>query len=180
MNSTLKRFFASLIILTIIITGCGTIKNATQSTEDTKNEYSDSLSIKNEVRDSIIYVPIPLEAGQAIVNVGDTSKLETSVAKSLAYIDRNGKLWHSLDNKSDRRLQAIVPVKTKEIFHGVTSNRAQTLKITNTVYKEKELTHWQKCRLRGFWWLLVIDAVLLCYIFRKPLLKLAKRWTSSL
>ena len=110
MNSTLKRFFASLIILATLAPGCGALKNSAHLAENTQNEYTDSLGIKDEVKDSIIYVPIPLEAGQAIVTIGDTSRLETSVAKSTAFIDKNGHLRHTLENKSDRRLQAVVPV----------------------------------------------------------------------
>lgn len=175
MNSTLKRFFASLIILAALAPGCGALKNSAHLAENTKNEYTDSLGIKDEVKDSIIYVPIPLEAGQAIVTIGDTSRLETSVAKSTAFIDKNGHLRHTLENKSDRRLQAIVPVRTKTIYHGVVNNKTQAVKLTNTIYKEKELTSWQKFRLSAFGWLCTIIMALAIWIFRKPILKLIKK-----
>lgn len=175
MNSTLKRFFASLIILATLAPGCGALKNSAHLAENTKNEYTDSLGIKDEVKDSIIYVPIPLEAGQAIVTIGDTSRLETSVAKSTAFIDKNGHLRHTLENKSDRRLQAIVPVRTKTIYHGVTNNKTQAIKLINTIYKEKELTGWQKFRLSAFGWLCAIILALAIWIFRKPILKLIKK-----
>ena len=147
---------------------CGTVNVA----QNTKTEYRDTTIYQDRLQDTTIYVPIPLEKGQAIVTVGDTSKLETSVARSTASIDARGKLNHTLENKSDQKLQAIVPVHSKVIYHGVTSNKAEIL--TRTIYKEKELTWWQNVRLKAFWPLLVAVLLLLLLLwnFRKPLLKL--------
>ena len=39
-------------------------------------------------------------------------------------------------------------------------------------YKEKELTWWQRFRLKAFWWQLLLNVLMLLFIFRKPLLKL--------
>jgi len=154
-------------ICALLVTSCGAagkIQNTTTS------EYRDSIRIVEHTRDSLIYVPIPLEKNQAIVTLGDTSRLETSVAKSEAYINKDGRLCHTLENKSDRTLPAIVPVHSKEIFHGVTSSKKEAL--TRIMYKEKELTWWQRFRLKAFWWQLLLNVALLLYIFRKPLKKL--------
>ena len=154
-------------ICALLVTSCGTAGKIQSNTE---TEYRDSVRIVEHTKDSLIYVPIPLEKNQAIVTLGDTSKLETSVAKSTAYLNERGQICHTLENKSDRTLPAIVPVHSKEIFHGVTSSKKEAL--TRIVYKEKELTWWQRFRLKAFWWQLLLNVALLLFIFRKPLLKL--------
>ena len=154
-------------ICALLVTSCGA---AGKIQNTTTIEYRDSIRIVEHTKDSLIYVPIPLEKNQAIVTLGDTSKLETSVAKSVAFLNKEGQIFHTLENKSDQTLPAVVPVRSKEIFHGVTNSRKEAL--TRTVYKEKELTWWQRFRLKAFWWLLLLNVALLLYIFRKPLLKL--------
>lgn len=154
-------------ICALLATSCGTAGKIQSNTE---TEYRDSVRIVEHTKDSLIYVPIPLEKNQAIVTLGDTSKLETSVAKSTAYLNEKGQICHTLENKSDRTLPAIVPVHSKEFFHGVTSSKKEAL--TRIVYKEKELTWWQRFRLKAFWWQLLLNVLMLLFIFRKPLLKL--------
>lgn len=130
--------------------------------------YRDTAIYRETVRDTTVYVPIPLESGHVIVQVGDTSHLETSVAESDAFVGEDGFIHHSIRNKSDHMLPVIVPIKESYAY----SNQQNTTTITRTVYREKPLTWWQKFRLEGFWWLL--GGLLLClvWIFRKPLLKL--------
>ena len=154
-------------ICALLVTSCG----AAGKIQNTATiEYRDSVRIVEHIKDSLIYVPIPLEKNQAIVTLGDTSKLETSVAKSVAFLNKEGQICHTLENKSDRTLPASVPVHSKEIFHGVTSSKKEAL--TRTVYKEKELTWWQAFRMGAFWWLVSFLVAALLWIFRRPLLKL--------
>lgn len=159
-------------ICALLVTSCGTAGKIQNNIE---TEYCDSVRIVEHIKDSLIYVPIPLETNQAIVTLGDTSKLETSVAKSVAFLNKEGHICHTLENKSDRKLPAIVPIHFKEIFQGVTSSKKEAL--TRIVFKEKELTWWQRFRLKAFWWQLLLNVALLLYIFRKPLLKLLS-WSS--
>ena len=154
-------------ICALLVTSCGA---ASKIQNTTTFEYRDSVRIVEHTRDSLIYVPIPLEKNQAIVTLGDTSRIETSVATSEAYIDKNGQLCHTLENRSDRMLPAVVPIHSREVFHGVTNSKAEAL--LRTVYKEKEMTRWQRFRLDAFWWQLLLNVALLLFIFRKPLLKL--------
>lgn len=156
-------------IFALLATSCGTVS---QLQHDTETEHRDSVRIIEHTKDSLIYVPIPLEKNQVIVELGDTSRLETSVAKSEAYINKDGRICHTLENKSGHTLPAIVPVHSKDVYHGIENTKKETLTRTLTVYKEKELTWWQRFRMKGFWWLLLTTVALLLYIFRKPLLKL--------
>ena len=134
----------------------------------TEKVYRDSIAW----RDTTISVPIPLEKDQAIVRLGDTSRLETSVAESTAYIDKNGDLRHELTNKKGS-LSAVTKIPVRYIFNGVTTNTTQTL--TKTEYKDRPLSWWQKFRMSAFWWLLVSTLLLLVWTFRKQLFTLIKR-----
>ena len=118
-------------------------------------------------RDSLISVPVPLEKDHAIVSTKDTSRLCTTVAESVAFVDSTGRLHHSLEN---RQTSLVAPVKfpVHYIFNGVTHTKVET--ITNTVEVPAKLSWWQRFRLDAFWWLLGgLAAALLC-IFRKPII----------
>lgn len=156
-----------LTMVLLSLNGCGTIKYV----DRWNTEYRDSTIYQREVKDSLIYVPIPLESNQAIVEIGDTSRLETSVAKSVAYINEKGRICHTLENKREK-LPVLVPVTSTIIHTGVTSNATQTL--TKIEYRDKPLTWWQNLRIRAFWGLLVAVVLLLLWTFRKPLLKLIR------
>lgn len=117
-----------------------------------------------------VQVPIPLEKDQAIVHVGDTSHRETSVARSDAWIGDDGLLHHTLENKSDKSLPAVVPVKAVEMYNGVTDKNAQYL--TKIVEKEKPLTRWKSFKIGSFWYLCAGIVALLLWTFRKTLKKL--------
>lgn len=139
---------------------------------DDNIQHKDSTSVNVIVRDSLIYVPVPLEKDQVITHIGDTSKLETSIARSTAYIGNDGFLHHSLENKSKERLPAIVPITTKVIYAGVSHIEAHTL--TKYVEVEKPLSAWEKIEIDAFPWLLGAIVLLLLWTFRKTILKLIK------
>lgn len=135
-------------------------------------EYRDTTIYQKERYDSLIYVDIPLETNQVIVEIGDTSRLETSVAKSLAFVNDKGHICHTLENKREK-LPVLIPVTSTTIYAGVTSNATQT--ITLTQWRDKPLTWWQNFRIRAFWGLLVAVVFLLLWTFRKPLLKMIRK-----
>lgn len=154
-----------LLLMAIFMPSCSTIKYV----DRWHTEYKDTTIYKKELKDTTIYVPIPLEKNQVIVSVGDTSRLETSVAQSEAFVGGDGFLHHSLENKR-KELPAIVPVSSTTIYTGVTSSQTQT--ITKIEYRDKPLTWWQNFRLRAFWWLVGGLALCLVWIFRKWIFKL--------
>lgn len=134
-------------------------------------EYRDTTIYKESVRDTTIFVQIPLESNQVIVQIGDTSHLETSLAESDAFVGSDGFLHHSIRNRSEKTLPVVVPIKESYAY----SNQVNTVTLTKTEYKDKPLTNWQKFRLKGFWWLLAALAGSLAWIFRKPLVVLLKK-----
>ena len=92
------------------ISSCGTTKYV--NTKDNINIATrDSIIIKDSTRliDSIIYVEIPREKVMDIIKQIDTSYLETSIAKSIAYVDTNSlMIIHSLENKDTVIAERIV------------------------------------------------------------------------
>ena len=160
----LKRnriYLLALIALPVLLHGCGTVREAAKTeTTETKVEYRDTTSW----RDSLIYVPIPLGKDQAIVHVGDTSRLETGVAQSIAYIGSDGELHHVLENKKTS-LGAVVKIPSRTIWTSISNNRVET--ITRTIEVPGRLTWWQRVRLDAFWPLVAAVVLLLLWTFRK-------------
>ena len=113
-----------LIIFTFfLMIGCCATKKVVEVPvkEIVKIEYKDSII---RVVDTI-KVEVPREAIKEVMPIIDTSKLETSVAKSMAYVDRNkNKQVHTLENKKTQ-----LEAKIDTIF--VTQNVIE--------YKEKEV-----------------------------------------
>lgn len=91
-----------IVLLTLILIGCTSTKTVYIPTESQHTvEYRDSLIYLIDT----IYINIPNEQANNIV--ADTSRLETSVAYSIAYLDTtNNKINHTLTNKNTK-LQII-------------------------------------------------------------------------
>lgn len=93
------------------------------------------------LRDSIIYTAIPAESAERVAK--DTSShLETSVATSDAWIDREGNLHHFLNNKSGRFIPKTITIPYKvhseETYHKLADSRVITVEV------EKKLSFFQK------------------------------------
>lgn len=173
-------------ITLMTVCSCGTCvhlppKDETISKDSSAVHHKDSVQITDQttVRDSLMNIPIPTEQSTANNQLQQPSHLETSVAESDAWVDSTG-LHHTLRNKSETSLQAHVPVTehthTEEHFHQQDSTAVSSSEHNHTEYVEveKELTWWQAFRIKAFWPLLLCLLASLCYIFRKPLLKLLK------
>lgn len=162
---TIRAFF----ILLSFTPACSPKIIETVRTE-TVIEYRDSVVL----RDTTIYVPIPLEADQAIVHVGDTSHRETTVAESDAWVGADGLLHHNLRNKPGT-LPCPVTIPEHFLTTTVTNTKESAGTIVKEVQVEKPLTLWQKTRIRAFWPLLVLVIGLLVWTIRKPLVKLIQK-----
>ena len=143
MKSLLPFIF---LILLMFASSCSIARFQPVQRDSTVVRYIDSLRI----RDSVVLVSIPTESSSQIVFASDTSHLETSIAESDAWTDESGRIHHTLNNKSKEKLPAIVPIYDRARM----LDERQIITITKTVKVEKELTWWQKFRLKGFWVLL--------------------------
>ena len=130
----------------------------------TEIEYRDSLIVK----DSIIYVQLPDEHSSSHIQATDTSRLETSLAESSAWVDSTG-LHHTLQNKR-KPIGVTVPVITHIVVDRARTDNSQVI----TQQVERPLTFWQRFRMGAFWYLCAAVVILLLWTFRKPLLALVK------
>lgn len=167
-----------IILLALALTSCGICKHCPCKNyidhDSTAVHHKDSTAIRDSaaIRDSIIQVPLPTEASQSILPIGQHSHLETSLAESDAYVDSLG-LHHTLNNK-EGTLDAHVPVvdhyHNEYQYHQKDSTNIQ--EHTQIVEVEKPLTWWQKFRINAFWWLVGGIIILLLWTFRKSILKI--------
>ena len=155
----------------LLLSGCSLLRQREKVVikTETVTEYRDSTVW----RDTTIYVPIPLEADQAIVHVGDTSHRETSLASSNAWVGADGFLHHDLRNKPGRIAQAL-KLPERYLVSEVKNTQEHAEIITKEVKVEKPLSTWQKFRIGAFWWLLGLAAV----GWRKQLLWLIRKAAS--
>lgn len=85
----------TILVLGLLAVSCGTIKEIPVQTVE-KIVYRDSLIYVNDT----LTIPVPYEKIVEVVPEVDTSYLETSVAKSTAYLDTaKRKLHHTLEQK---------------------------------------------------------------------------------
>lgn len=133
---------AFLIILAFALASCCRKPITTSYAE----KYSDSVRVERvyieRVRDSLIYVPMPVESHRTEGIKADTSHLETSIARSSAWVDGDGHLGHSLENKPVS-IPAEVQIKDTEI---ITDTEAKKSKETNEVQVIRERY------IPGFFW----------------------------
>ena len=151
------------VLMAFCLSGCSLLRQREKVVikTETVTEYRDSTAW----RDTTIYVPIPLESDQAIVQVGDTSHRETSVAESDAWVGADGLLHHNLRNKPGR-IAAGVKIPERFLYTGVKNTKEKARIITREVRVEKKLNLWQRFRIGAFWWLLG----LVLFAYRKQLL----------
>lgn len=153
-----KVILASLLLL---VAGCGAYKRLPIA------EQKDSVSVVIQERviykDSLVYVEIPAESESAILPDTDTSRLETSLAQSEAWI-AGGQLNHTLRHKPGVRLPKIISIPVY-LRSEETKNLAQKVIIKEV---EKDLSAWQSFRI-------VLGTIALIIILLWGCLKLLKR-----
>lgn len=154
-------------LLLLLLVSCGTQKALPM--ESAKDSVSVIIKESVVYRDSIVYVEVPAETNKAILPDTDTSRLETSIAESEAWM-AEGKLSHTLRNKSDMRIPKIVtmPVylKSRETEHLATNVTTKEVEV------EKELNKWQIFRMMlGTLTLIAVGVWLLLKILKRVLVK---------
>ena len=121
-----------------LLTGCAAQRVAVDHQRD-----SVAVIVRDSVifRDSVVMVEIPKESGKDVVMQTDTSRLETSVAESEAWV-ADGRLHHTLRNKA----WAFIPVTIKmpERLHYEQKDRLVYNRIVETIEVEKPLNWWER------------------------------------
>lgn len=151
--------------LAVLLTSCGSSRHAATSIE---THDSTKVEVRTERIEHIdtIYIELPRQV-ERIVTQDTTSRLENDYAVSEARVEA-GMLHHTLETKA-----AKIPVPVKSTIEKkdsvMTTSKAEIEK--EKVYIEKELTAWQRFRLRGFWILAAIVGGYIVWKFRRPLFR---------
>nr|DAH35249.1 MAG TPA: periplasmic binding protein [Caudoviricetes sp.] len=172
MKIQLVTFLSGLVtfvLLAVLVTSCGSSRHAVTSIE---THDSTKVEVRTERIEHIdtIYVELPRQV-ERIVTQDTTSRLENDYAVSEARVEA-GMLHHTLETKA-----AKIPVLSKSTIEkkdSVTTNSKSEVE-KEKFYIEKELTAWQKFRLRGFWILAAIIGGYLVWRNRRRLLSLFLR-----
>ena len=130
-----KSSVVAFIAVLWLVFGCGVPKVVQDYQRDSVAYIVRDTTI---FRDSVVYVPIPIESDKAVVFQSDTSRLETSVAKSEAFITEGGRICHTLTNKD-----ALIPIEVKLPKYIHTEQKAMVRNVREEVEVEKELSRWQ-------------------------------------
>lgn len=152
-----------LILILVAVVGCCPTRHLTTSTQDSVRVET---VIRTEYIPDTVFVEIPVESERQIVR-DTTSHLETSYAVSDARITPDGALFHSLENKPQKK---PIPTEKEIIYRDSIVYRGKI--IEKSVPVERELTWWQQTQIRGFWVAIIIILVLL----RKKILPLIRRF----
>lgn len=127
----------SVLWCLLLTVGCGPAKIVTESQRD-----SVIVHVKDSVilRDTVIMVEVPQESDKAKIADTDTSYLQTTLSESWAYVG-NGKLHHSLRNKSEM----LLPIKVQYLDRARIEKSEQIAwkHMVEIVEVEKELSRWQ-------------------------------------
>ena len=150
--------YIALAICVALLASCAIQKPHVQvvTRDSTVVNYVDSTVVS--IRDSLVLVPIPAESSSTVLPAGFRSHVETSIAESDAYVE-DGLLHHTIRNKSNESLPAIVPVVTMaQVIRADSSHEGL---VNRTVVKEveKKLTWWQRFRIGAFFWLLALAVI---------------------
>lgn len=161
----------ALLLLTAALTCAGCASSRKAGT----NELHKSDSIRTEVRHETTYVPdtfyieIPAQSAER-TTCDSTSLLENDYAISLARINTDGTLFHTLQAKPQRKpVEVQVPVERHDSI--VYADRYREVPVT----VEKKPSRMESIKQKAFWPMLLALLLAFIYIFRKPIGALLKR-----
>lgn len=152
-----------IALLAVMLSACCPCRHLMTSTKD---------SVRVEIRErtefihDTVYRDFPLIMQS--VSVRDTmSHLENRYATSDAVVHADGTLTHSLSTKPQKE---PIPVETPIRYRDSIIYRDKA--VTDIVQVPRELTWWQKTKMRGFWILLAVCAI----AFRRWWLPVVRRF----
>lgn len=149
----------------LAFSGCATTKHlGTDRSEQTQVRIIEHQKVVP------VYVEVPVPQIREAVTVQDTSShLENQYSQSDARINRDGSLYHSLETKpqtikakTEARIEYRDSIVTKEVV----------VEKTVEVKVEKELTWWQKVKMKVGGWALGIILLAIIYMAVRLFLKI--------
>lgn len=159
-----------LLFCLVALVGCRSTKYVIPDQQPATLIDSTAISSERIVEyriDSVmVYVDVPREVVRVVVK-DSTNHLETTLAKSDAWINPDGTLGHTLSNKP-QRIESKTAVIGKNTQDVKVEERIKEVAVNvPTPYPvEKELTIWQKIRLEAFYWLIGLLVILIAITIR--------------
>ncbi|MCM1093806.1 MAG: hypothetical protein NC421_07625 [Lachnospiraceae bacterium] len=136
----------------------------------------DEKTVEREVITEIdtvtVFIEIPAQSAYR-ETPDSTSHLETDYAISDAWVNSDGTLGHTLENKLHSK-PVDVPVPKTTVNNNQTEAKIKEVPVSvpQPYPVEKDISRWESFKMDSFWWLLAALAVLGCITFRKPLAKI--------
>lgn len=162
-----------LIVASAILCGCATHKHTPTITTVVDSMRMETKFEKIIIRDTVM-VTLPSQSAER-TTPDSTSHLETDFAISDARVNPDGSLTHTLHNKPQEipvPVESVKEVQEKIIYQ----NREVAVPQPYPVEVERELTAWQKFRLKGFWVLLSVILIAVGWKWRKPIITFIRRF----
>lgn len=168
MRMTVRIIIGIVLLLTIAaISGCKTKQGLPVVTSE---DFRRTEIIHTERIDTV-FIEVPSQSAERITQESE-SFLETEFAESLAAINADGTLKHTLRNK-DSKHSVMVKTTTDTIITEKIIEKPYPVEVPVKI--EKELTWWQRTRLNSWWWITAALALCVAWIFRKPLFTIFRK-----
>lgn len=134
----MKRTFFIIYIVLFFLTSCGASQK--MPVEFVADSTKVVIQEKVILKDTTIYVEVPVEVERVVLPASDTSRLETSLAYSEAWL-AEGQLHHNLRHKDHVALPKVITIPSYIRNETTTSNLQKV--IIKEVEVEKQLNWWQ-------------------------------------
>lgn len=174
-GATALAIFA-LLAVCFFLQGCKAhqIAEERQVATTTLQNNTEIRYIHTERIDTVL-IQLPAETAERTTKKKE-SHLETNYAESDAWINEEGDLCHNLRNKTT---PAPAPVKTSKDSVMASKESEKPVPIYVPQEVERQLTTWEKTRLKTWGWIATVLALCAGWIFRKPIIALARRMISK-
>lgn len=167
MNLYSKIFIT--ITTALFLTGCKTAKP--ERLPVVPIETNTDTKIVHVERIDTVFIKVPAQVAER-TTTEKVSHLETDYAVSDARINDDGTLTHSLQNKTT---ELPVPAKVTADTICIEKVVEKPVPIEVPVEVERKLSPWHKTRLDTWGWLATALGLCVGWIFRKPIITLARR-----
>ena len=160
----MKSFFRNtgLLATLLLMVACATVRPVPTENTNVQTIIRDSVVIHNDT----VRIDVPVERYVDVVRQYDTLRLETSIAKSEAYVDT---LTHTLKGKLEHKPTAL-KTEIKYVDRIVTEYRDSV--ITKEIPVEVEVV--RETIPRWCWYLLVLNVLALIILAVRIYLKFIK------
>lgn len=166
------------VIPLMLFASCHSSKQAIPSEPVILNNQD---SVRETTVIKTVYVPVTVEVpipqqSETKVSAADSSRVETDLAVSDAWINEDGTLYHSIKNKP-MSFTAEVNVPQRDINHQVETVKTKEIPVPQpyAVEVERQHTLMEQIKLSSWWLLLIITLFSVGYIFKNPLYKLVRK-----